>query len=201
MTPSRRGRRHQGVRRATAAAHAALDATLRGAGCFTSVQGYRRYLGAVAPAYAALEATLDAAGAGRLLPDWPRRRKLGLIHAELRGMGAALDTLDRPASVAAIEARDTGDIFGALYVLEGATLGGALLARAMRGLGLPAPAAACLLDPYGAERGAMWRGFLTRLETVEMTYQQEQALVARAVATFSLFATAGESLMDREGAR
>jgi heme oxygenase len=106
MTPSRRGRRHQGVRRATAAAHAALDATLRGAGCFTSVQGYRRYLGAVAPAYAALEATLDAAGAGRLLPDWPRRRKLGLIHAELRGMGAALDTLDRPASVAAIEARD-----------------------------------------------------------------------------------------------
>jgi heme oxygenase len=47
----------------------------------------------------------------------------------------------------------------------------------------------------------MWRGFLTRLETVEMTYQQEQALVARAVATFSLFATAGESLMDREGAR
>jgi hypothetical protein len=33
-----------------------------------------------------------------------------------------------------------------------------------------------------------------------MAYQQEQALGARAVATFSLFATVGESLMEQEGA-
>ena len=201
MTPRRRGRRHEDLRRATAAAHAALDATLLGAGCFSSVERYRRYLGAVAPLYAALEATLDAADAARLLPDWPRRRKLGLIDAELRAMGAAFDPLDQPAAVTAIGACDTGDIFGALYVLEGATLGGALLARAMRRLGVLAPGAACLLDPYGAERGAMWRGFLARLEAVKMTYQQEQALGARARATFSLFAEVGESLMDREDAR
>ncbi|MBV8617147.1 MAG: biliverdin-producing heme oxygenase [Acetobacteraceae bacterium] len=201
MTPRRRGRRHEDLRRATAAAHAALDATLLGAGCFSSIERYRRYLGAVAPLYAAIETSLDAAGAARLLPDWPRRRKLDLVRAELRAFGFAPDALDRPAVLAAMRASDPGDIFGALYVLEGATLGGALLARSMRGLGLLAPGAPCLLDPYGAERGAMWRAFLARLEAVKMTYQQELALGARAMATFSLFATVGESLMDREDAR
>jgi heme oxygenase len=71
----------------------------------------------------------------------------------------------------------------------------------MRGLGLLAPGTACLLDPYGAERGAMWRAFLARLEAVKMTNQHERALGARAMATFSLFATVGESLMEQEDAR
>jgi len=162
MTPARR-RRHQDVRRATAAAHAGLDAMLRDAGCFTSVQGYRRYLGAVAPVYAALEATLDTAGAARLLPDWPRRRKVGLIHAELRGMGAALDTLDRRVSVAAIGACDTGDIFGALYVLEGATLGARCLPARCGREGWRLAPRACLtrMEPSVARCGGLssrgWR--------------------------------------------
>jgi light-regulated signal transduction histidine kinase (bacteriophytochrome) len=50
-------------------------------------------------------------------------------------------------------------VLGALYVLEGQTLGGAVLARRAAGLGLTRQAGASFLDAYGPERGAMWRGF------------------------------------------
>ncbi len=179
---------------------------MRDAACFASAEGYRRYLLVVAPVYAALEATLEAVDAARLLPDWPRRRKLGLIRADLRAFGPVPGEPDRLLALTGADGAPAsgwcaGDIFGALYVLEGATLGGALLARAMRGMGVLASGAACLLDPYGAERGVMWRAFLARLEGVTMSHWQEEALCARALATFSLFVEVGESLVNRKDAR
>jgi heme oxygenase len=183
-------RRHERLRSATAAAHRGLEAILGKSGCFASASGYRRYLQAVAPLYAALEATLDAAHAALLLPDWPRRRKRALIPAELRtGTPGEHLVLDPPSAWSA------GDVFGALYVLEGATLRGAVLARRLRDLGALASRTACLLDPYGSERGAMWRAFLERLEAVILTRQGEAALCPRAVATFALFAAASENLL------
>ncbi|HJS84165.1 MAG TPA: biliverdin-producing heme oxygenase [Acetobacteraceae bacterium] len=200
------GRRHRRLRGATAAAHEALDVTLREAACFASAEGYRRYLTAVEPLYASVEAELGAAGATRLLPDWPRRRKLDLICADLRVLGGADGAPRQRAAAARMGTLPApgwcvGAMFGTIYVLEGATLGGALLARALRGLGVLSQGRACLLDPYGAERGAMWRAFLARLEDVVMTRQQEEALSAGALATFSLFAGVGASLVDRGGAR
>ncbi len=182
--------RHEQLRRSTAATHRELEATLQRAGFFAGEAGYRRYLGAVAPLYAALEAALDIAGAGLLLPDWPRRRKSELILAEL---GAEPE----PEFAAAIAARldppqgwGAGDVLGALYVLEGATLGGAVLARQMRLCGAAGWDTRCLLDPYGSERGLLWRVFLERLETTQLTPADEVALCSRAKATFALFSVA-----------
>lgn len=188
------------MRRLTADAHRLLEAALEEAGCFSNVAGYRRYLGAVAPLYAALEATLEIAGALRLMPDWPRRRKLGLILAELQTAGCADGAASRlpPAAAARLgppSAWCAGDVLGALYVLEGATLGGAVLVRQMRLSGVTGGNTRCLLDPYGAERGAMWRAFLGRLEAADLTSGDEAALCSRAGATFTLFAVATEELM------
>lgn len=189
------GERREHLRRATDGVHRVLEATLEDTGCFASAGGYRRYLGAIAPIYAGLEAALDAAGVLRLVPDWPRRRKLGLILADLHEAGGEVrcHIADRPAPAITAEPWCVGDVFGALYVLEGATLGGAVLARRMRH---PGPACAPLgitldfLDPYGDERGMLWRTFLDRLETVELTQPEEEALCPRAAATFGLFVTA-----------
>ncbi|MDO9713311.1 biliverdin-producing heme oxygenase [Paracraurococcus lichenis] len=186
------GSRRDRLRRATSAQHAALEARLEAGGCFDSLDGYARYLGAMAPLYAALEDALHAAGAGRLLPDWPRRRKAGLVRADLRALGARAPAIARVASGAEAGAMaalwHAGVVFAALYVLEGATLGGAVLARRVLRLGLTRERGAAFLDPYGLDRSTMWQGFLRALEGAELTPEEEGDLGPRSAAVFDLFA-------------
>ena len=54
------------------------------------------------------------------------------------------------------------EALGMLYVLEGSTLGGRLILRALAARGIVDPALE-FLDPYGAATGARWRDFLTVL--------------------------------------
>jgi heme oxygenase len=49
-----------------------------------------------------------------------------------------------------------------LYVLEGSTLGGRIILRMLASRGVQDPSLA-FLDPYGAQTGARWRGFLAVL--------------------------------------
>ena len=51
---------------------------------------------------------------------------------------------------------------GMLYVLEGSTLGGRIILRMLASRGVQDPSLA-FLDPYGAQTGARWRGFLAVL--------------------------------------
>lgn len=185
------GPRRDRLRRACGVLHENLEARLEAAGSFDSLDGYARYLGAVAPLYAALEGMLDAAGAGRLLPDWPRRRKAGLIRVDLRALGAAGTDVSSPCR--ALEADlppswHTGAALAALYVMEGATLGGAVLGRRMLRFGVTRERGAAFLDPYGPDRGAMWRGFLDALEGAALAPEEEGDLGPRAAAVFALFA-------------
>lgn len=188
---TRVGPRRDRLRRASGVLHQDLEARLEAAGSFDSLDGYARHLGAVAPLYAALEGTLDAAGAGRLLPDWPRRRKAGLIRADLRALGATETDAGLPhrASDAGLpKPWHAGAVFAALYVLEGATLGGVVLARRVLRFGATRERGAASLDPYGPDRGAMWRGFLDALEGAALTPEEEADLGPRAAAVFALFA-------------
>jgi heme oxygenase len=54
------------------------------------------------------------------------------------------------------------EALGMLYVLEGSTLGGRLILRALADGGIRDPALA-FLDPYGAHTALRWRGFLSVL--------------------------------------
>ncbi|MCK8782952.1 biliverdin-producing heme oxygenase [Roseomonas sp. NAR14] len=180
-TPSGRGRRDR-LRHGTAELHAALDAALTGAGYFDDAMGYRRYLLAVLPLQQGLEAALDLAGAAALLPDWPARRRAPLGRSALARLGDA----PVPPAVLPVPA-GRGAVLAGLYVLEGATLGGAVLARRLREVGVPPPALR-FLDPHGARRGAMWRGFLARLEAAPLSPGEEAALCPAARAVFARFA-------------
>ncbi len=176
--------RRDRLRLATRDAHLALEAEVEAAGAFLGCDAYARHLCAMLPLHAALEAALDAAGAGRLLPDWPRRRKAALIRADLASLGMAGPADPRPPALAI---RGAGAVFGTMYVLEGQTLGGAVLARRAAGLGLTRLAGARFLDAYGPERGAMWRGFLAALEAAELPPAGEREMEAAALATFAAF--------------
>ncbi len=178
----RRGR----LRAGTAEAHRRLDHLLDSAGCFASLDGYRRYLRRIAPLQAALEGALEAAGAEALLPDWPRRRKASLIAADLRALGGP-PPAPLPRPFPGLAGWRAGDVLGTLYVLEGATLGGAVLARRLGDLGLRRERGGRFLDPYGEERGRMWRLFLEALEETPLAPKEEAALLPRARAVFALF--------------
>ena len=56
-----------------------------------------------------------------------------------------------------------GEALGMLYVLEGSTLGGRFILRELTRRGVDDPRLS-FLDPYGAETGRRWRGFLDVLE-------------------------------------
>ncbi|WP_043367489.1 hypothetical protein [Belnapia sp. F-4-1] len=90
------GHRRAHLGHATAAPHRGREARLEAAGCFDNRDGYTRYLHAIALLYAALKGMLDDVGAGRWLPDWPRRRKAGLIRVDLRALFAAWAPAPRP---------------------------------------------------------------------------------------------------------
>jgi heme oxygenase len=59
---------------------------------------------------------------------------------------------------------DRAAAFGALYVVEGSTLGGTIIARQVeRSLGFTAGAGCSYFRSYGAALGPMWKAFGRRL--------------------------------------
>lgn len=142
---------------------------------------YGELLAALRSVYAPLERELDACPrTTEALPDWPQRRKTAWLDEDLATLAV------RPADDAAVPAVTRVEhVVGTAYVMEGATLGGALVARQLRP-DLPHR----FFTAYGSRRGAMWRGFRSRVDSLAAL--DEQATVEAARAAFSAFAVAFE---------
>lgn len=125
------------------------------------------------------EAALDAAGVEALFPDWPDRRRAGLLAADLADLGAA-----PPAPPPAPLAADPAAVAGALYVIEGSRLGGRFLARQV-GKELPRR----YLDPD--QRPPSWPGLLAMFERYLYDPATFAAATGAALAVFDRFETAG----------
>ena len=122
---------------------------------------------------------------GTLLQDeafFGPRRKLSLIERDL-------DTLGEPWPEAAAEPdlpklRNGIDALGSLYVLEGATLGGQLIAQHVeRTLDLRRGAGSAYFRSYGKKVAERWRAFQARLVAVSSP-SADDAIVSAARATF-----------------
>jgi heme oxygenase len=150
------------LRERTRADHLRLEAQLpMGRPGLTLVQ----YLGYVRVMHATTchveRALLTVPGFREAVPDHARRVKAPALDADLGARGAARDREREP--VRAPEVRTVGEAMGVAYVLEGATLGGAVIARNVEAtLGPETPMR--YLRVYGDELGAMWRTFCGALE-------------------------------------
>lgn len=109
------------------------------------------------------------------LPDWPARRKTAWLDEDL---AALCSPPGSDASAAALPTAE--DVIGACYVMEGATLGGALLEAEIGEL-LPRR----FFASYGPRRGRMWRDF--RCQVDGLAGLDTEAAVASARRTFALF--------------
>lgn len=128
---------------------------------------------------------------GRALADdafLAPRLKLQRLEADLRALGRSPEEIARlprcfqAAQLAPLPRRPAAAL-GSLYVLEGSTLGGQVITRALRGAGWLPSGGLTYFDPYGAATGAMWRDFRD-YAAARSTPAADAEMVAAAKATF-----------------
>ncbi len=111
------------------------------------------------------------------------RRRSPLLRADLAWLGAP-----EPAAEAPLPPFPTAAAaMGGLYVVEGSTLGGLHLARALDPLLPPGAAGRRFLLGYGAAHGAMWRTCCAAIERCGATPAGLAGMVAGAIAGFAAF--------------
>lgn len=148
---------------------------------------YTRLLARFYGFHAAFEPRLEAVPGLAALPlDLPLRRKVPLLELDLRVLGFAnadLTELPRCAQFPALT--DPARALGAMYVLEGATLGGAVISRLLaERLQLTRHDGGCYFASYGARVGAMWRSFCAVLVGMQAGEAVQHEITASARATF-----------------
>jgi heme oxygenase (biliverdin-IX-beta and delta-forming) len=113
--------------------------------------------------------------------DWSRRRRADLLAADLRLLGGI------PAASAVVWTSHptTADVLGWLYVAEGSTLGGAVIARHLRAIPAVRDRPLRSFTPYTEGPGPMWRAYL--VELAEWTGVDEGRISAVVLAGVRIF--------------
>jgi heme oxygenase len=112
------------------------------------------------------------------------RRRLALLEADLAALGCGVVHLGACPAAAQLAAT-LAAAMGSLYVMEGSTLGGQLIARRLAGEAWLPEGGLRYFTPYGAATGAMWQAFRERIRAVATPANQAE-IVAGARATFEL---------------
>ncbi|MGF6391907.1 biliverdin-producing heme oxygenase [Pseudomonas plecoglossicida] len=170
------------LREATLACHKSLEVRLPFFDTGFDTAAYSRLLQAYYGFHTPLEARLGT---------WqePVRAKTPALTQDLQALklsASDIDTLPLCQALPAIN--DEASALGVMYVLEGSTLGGQVLKRAMaERLGLRPGSGTSFLDVYGAQTGRYWRDFLERLGQASTAPATKAATVQAAVDTFTCF--------------
>ncbi len=177
------------LRSGTGQLHVALEKRLPFFSSQLDAAWYQRLLQAYYGFYRPMESTLYDAG---LIPggfDQALREKTPTLHTDLIALGVANQAIAALPLCLALPRLDTpAACLGALYVLEGATLGGQVLRREMaRRLALDADNGGAFLNVYGAETGRRWKDFLDYLSHVPLDDHNRLLAVDAACSTFSCF--------------
>lgn len=174
------------LRQGTANLHRRLEARLPFFATTLDVGLYRRLL----MAYYGFHAPFEVALAPHVTAlDHTRRAKTPTLVRDLLALGLTsedIHALPRCSDIPAIHCDHSA--LGAMYVLEGSTLGGQVLKRAMaERLQIDAGNGGAFLDVYGQATGPLWRGFLAFLASATAHLEQHEVVVEAAIDTFSSF--------------
>ncbi|RYZ21147.1 MAG: hypothetical protein EOO16_14150 [Chitinophagaceae bacterium] len=120
---------------------------------------YARLLSAFYGFFAPVEKRIEEHFPTDALPDFAERRKASWILSDLRALGVH----DTPAQSSFLPTiADADSAWGALYVLEGSTLGGRHICGIIRKALPDAPLR--FFEGYGADTGPRWVAFRSALE-------------------------------------
>ena len=167
--------------------HDGLGAAASGA---ISRDDYRMLLARLWGFHRAFEEALDEA-ARNLSVDMVMadRARAPMLAEDLLTLGLDAQAISRlPRCDHIFRPTDEASFMGALYVVEGSTLGGLHIARALSSLfgGSEGEGRRFFLG-YGARHSVMWRGFLEQLDAFAGDEANEAAAIEGAVKTFADF--------------
>jgi len=179
----------EALRTGTALLHVALEKRLPFFSERLDADWYVRLLEAYYGFYQPMESALYDSG---LIPDGfdtALRVKTPTLVCDLNALGLdapAINTLPRCTELPTFNT--PAACLGALYVLEGATLGGQVLRREItQRLNVNADNGGAFLNVYGAETGRRWKDFLDYLGVQPLDAPARQRAVDAARSTFSCF--------------
>ena len=184
------------LREETRDAHDRLDAANPLAEPGVDLPGYDALLARYLVAHRAVELALDPWTSS--LAAWgvalDERRKVSLLQRDRAITASLLDTVngEPPAIPFGLDSLDLA--WGALYVVEGSTLGGQHILRLLEGSalvrshGLTPKRGLSYFAGYGERTGDMWRRFLTTLgDAAAADPAGHDAIIEGARRTFALF--------------
>lgn len=177
---------HSDLRAATSHLHRRLDARLPFS--TTDIAVYRRMMQAYYGFYLPIEELLTAPASAIPDMEWEGRLKTAALRTDLLALGLTVQQIDALPVCRRLPVVTTQpQALGALYVLEGATLGGqALRAIIKKKLDIDSVNGGGFMDVYGAETRAAWQRFIACLSRVQTPEDIAQA-VAVAQQTFICF--------------
>lgn len=173
------------MKRETADVHQLLEAELALLDPDMAIDRYCRVLQAFHGFYAPVEATLERLAAGASL-GFPLRARCELIATDLRALGLSpRDLAELPHCNDLPRLSCHEDLAGCLYVLEGACLGGQVVARALhQRFGLTRASGASFFIGEAEATAARWLLVLEWLDSVERRGARTDEVVSSARATF-----------------
>jgi len=169
--------RAERLKRETHALHEQLDTGIAAREPFTDRDRYAAFVEVQYRFYAGIEPLYRHPGMADLIPGLPSRSRLDAAREDLAHLG-------RPVPDVAPLPIPDGEALGWLYVSEGSTLGAAFLLKAVEAIGLDEQHGARHLAAAPEGRGRHWRDFKDALNAVMLTPEEDEAVVAGALAAF-----------------
>ncbi len=169
------------LREATRAEHEATEAVMPLGGAHLTRELYCRVLQAMQPLVKGWEVWAESAGPAGLREMLVRRRRSHLLAADLEAMGepsgevgpspvdwdAVLRDAGRRDAVVVGQPAFEAAFLGAVYVMEGSTLGGRFLARHVESvLGIAPGQGDAYFQGHGEATGSLWREVTGRIAEV-----------------------------------
>lgn len=175
------------LRQSTAGIHKELDSWLMP--LFRNVDNEEKYskiLKAFYGYYAPLMQRISVEIDTHYLPDFSHRRKADAILKDLDSINKKGDPIDHAGVLPHI--RNASDAFGALYVLEGSTLGGVFLSRMLGdAMNINEHNGLSFFYGYGQRSREMWSRFIEQINLFAIEKGDEQAILSSARVTFQYF--------------
>ncbi|AFZ68214.1 biliverdin-producing heme oxygenase [Deinococcus peraridilitoris] len=166
----------------TQAQHERVEALVRVMDDPLTLQQYREVLGSMAGFYLPLEAQLSDLDLPQVF-RFEARRKSALLRRDLQVLGLSQTAHAARAQLPALST--VAHALGCLYVLEGATLGGRIIARHVeRQLQLTPENGAAFFASYGDTLGVMWKEFGAALSGYAAEHGGESEILQGAERTF-----------------
>lgn len=149
-------------------------------------EAYAKILNVFYGYFKAIENLLDVQLDEKLVPAYGQRRKADIILEDLNAMN--LNGSLPPLATDLPQISSVHQALGAMYVLEGSTLGGQVITKMLKqNLNLTDTACLKFFSGYGDETQKMWASFMEALDKQAQEESLQGEMVEAAINTFAKF--------------